>query len=1002
MASGVTYTAPGATEIKLVDSFVVQSLACTQNWYIPEWIDSDSIDYTWHPNPLDPPCNYHFETKWHWDRVGGPEYQVPSATDVKYLDSIVADTQSDPACWYIPDWIDTDSIDYTWVPCPSDPPYIYEFPVEWGWNNIGGPEYRVPGATEKKYVAEIMARTRPDPDRFEILDNIDSADDVLRWRPNPTEQPYIYVFGNQWHAPEQRASVIYRVPGASEYKYVREIATRRLPDTSLFVKNVNCEFDFSWEPDPGDPPYIYVFGNQWWPAEIMPTVTYAVPSATEHKFLDHPCARLLPTDDHWVTVCEQAFDFDRSWCPDPGDPPYIYVFGNQWHTAEIMPTIEYRVPGAIERKFMDHPRARLHEQRDPWSVPEELDAGNIDYSWCPDPGSPPYIYHFGTDYQDTVGLTYTVPGATELKFAGEVPRVQQEQPVVTVLEIFYMDHSNAASASRFDALQQRYPHVQRVRYVNSTIDTIKRCVARCKGSKFWVVSSRNDYTDFDFAWHAKTWQSSMTHVFGTQWNKWSDTFLINRWEFERHVRWAQGIEEFPNLNFVADQQVLSPSDATDIYVVDHGNPATLDYLSKNYRVVRSVRFFDNYLRTLSRIVSQCESEYVWVTSSLCDYSWFDFSWQPEAWQQDMLHVFPSGDQKFGDTFYVPVRQLRGHVDRLERLEWFDTVNFCEDQTVPRWPMPIIKHDDDSHVTAVQNYDLVDPLAVFTNRSVDAARLPVVSMWEEKSRTIVPLDPGAGAVIVPKSAVPVIRSQLYDYAYINKSHKAWSQDRPIDIVYISNGETNAERNWERLQDLTGGRAKRVDGINGRGAAYRAAADASDTQWFFAVFAKLSVAEDFDWHWLPDRMQQAKHYIFHARNPITGLEYGHMATIAYNCRLVLENTESGLDFTLDQPHEVVPMLSGVAEYNDDAWMTWRTAFREVLKLRHSLPDVENQYRLNRWLSADQGLNGEWSRWGAEDAVSYYESVNGDFNRLKLSYEWAWLRDYAFARRGLEPGQ
>jgi hypothetical protein len=116
------------------------------NWNLPNYIDFDSVDFSWHPNPLDPPCNYQFDTKWHWNRVGGPEYRMSGATDIKYLDDIIANTQSNPEHWRIPNWIDPGSIDRTWVPCPSDPPYIYEFAVEWGWNNIGGPEYHVPGA----------------------------------------------------------------------------------------------------------------------------------------------------------------------------------------------------------------------------------------------------------------------------------------------------------------------------------------------------------------------------------------------------------------------------------------------------------------------------------------------------------------------------------------------------------------------------------------------------------------------------------------------------------------------------------------------------------------------------------------------------------------------------------------------------------------------------------------------------------------------------------------
>jgi hypothetical protein len=87
-----------------------------------------------------------------------------------------------------------------------------------------------------------------------------------------------------------------------------------------------------------------------------------------------------------------------------------------------------------------------------------------------------------------------------------------------------------------------------------------------------------------------------------------------------------------------------------------------------------------------------------------------------------------------------------------------------------------------------------------------------------------------------------------------------------------------------------------------------------------------------------------------------------------------------------------------------VAWRTAFREVLKLQASLPDVENEYRLSQWLSTNPGssqiVNEEWSRWGAEDAVEYYNEVNGDFDALKKSYEWSWLASYAFMRRSLTP--
>jgi hypothetical protein len=124
------------------------------------------------------------------------------------------------------------------------------------------------------------------------------------------------------------------------------------------------------------------------------------------------------------------------------------------------------------------------------------------------------------------------------------------------------------------------------------------------------------------------------------------------------------------------------------------------------------------------------------------------------------------------------------------------------------------------------------------------------------------------------------------------------------------------------------------------------------------------------------------------------------IAYNKKLVLENTAEGLDFTLDQAHEVVPIVSGVANYHTDAWSCWRTAFRECIKLRNS-PDVESQYRLRQWLTKDN-TEEQWSRKGAEDAVEYYDFVGGDFAELKKSYDWAWLASYALIKRNLIPNQ
>ena len=687
------------------------------------------------------------------------------------------------------------------------------------------------------------------------------------YQPVPWQSEYTHVWPSQHHD----YSGTYLVPRTGEIKYhfhKKVIPNRDTPaEFDTLIKGV--DFDYTWAPHPHDPPYIYVFGNQWWPAEKMPTVEYTVPGATQRKYMDRPRAELQEQhNNRWHTVVDCEWDY--SWVPDPGDPPLIYVFGNQWWPAEKMPTVEYHVPGATQRKYVRWPRADLLPNTANWTVPDSVDPDSVDYSWVPDPGDPPYRYQFATQHQKTGGPVYTVPGSTETKYLAEL-KVQTAGQATAVIEIDHLDGSAGQIA-------------------NTT---------------------------------------------------------------------------------------------------------------------RRVRYFDNYRDTLVRIAKSLvgEHEYAWICSSICDYTDFDFTWHPEDWQATMLHVFASDGEKFGDTFFMHVPTFAEYGDKKALLEWYD-VNFVE-ISVRRKPMPVIQHNYDSQAEAVQALPFNGPLALYTTTDYVSGNLATVPLWRTETKTIVPLSAGATSVIVPKAAVGAIKTQLYDYPYIDRTHRML-KDEPLDIVFISNGEPNAKSNYLQMtmylanESRYTNRVHVVEGVNGRVAAYHAAARASTTPWFFAVFAKLEVNQRFDWTWQPDRMQQPKHYIFHAGNPVNGLVYGHQAMIAYNRQLALENTGVGLDFTLDQAHEVVPIVSGTAMYAETPWMAWRTAFREALKLRASLPDVENEYRLKVWLKEDSGTiaNGHWSHKGAQDAVEFYEEVNGDPTELKKSYEWAWLATYAFMKRSLTP--
>lgn len=514
-----------------------------------------------------------------------------------------------------------------------------------------------------------------------------------------------------------------------------------------------------------------------------------------------------------------------------------------------------------------------------------------------------------------------------------------------------------------------FPHERQV-------DSIEQAQEQSRTRYFWWINYLSDYSGFDFLWEPVPWESDQMHVWPSQHQANGGTALVPR--RYKHVNRSHPVVPrrigVPRLHI---KHTPSSEDLGDV----------------------NVRYVSDYLGTMRRALSKVKWEYCWVTSDVCNYANFDFSWHPSEWQQDMLHVFASNEQKFGDTFYVHVPSFLAKIKSLKVLEWFETLNFIEDRLVPRLPMPQVKYTDDSLVTAVWNHEFETPLVEFY-QTVPLHNVPTISLWQERTKTVVPLSQGNATAVVPRECKNYIKTQIYDYPYIDKTKRV-EADCSMDVVFISNGEPMAEENWQNLLTLCP-RAKRSDGVNGREAAYKAAAKLSNTAWFFAVFAKTEVLADFKFDFQPDRFQEPKHYIFHSRNPLNGLEYGAMNINLYNRQLTLD-TVPGLDFTLSSAHAVIPIVASVSRFNTDPWVTWRSAFREVLKLKREVDlgaDVEIQHRLHVWCERAVGDNAEYCLAGANDALEYYAQTNGDYAALCLSFDWAWLKQYYYTRYQQQP--
>jgi len=404
---------------------------------------------------------------------------------------------------------------------------------------------------------------------------------------------------------------------------------------------------------------------------------------------------------------------------------------------------------------------------------------------------------------------------------------------------------------------------------------------------------------------------------------------------------------------------------------------------------RTVPFVDSYFQILKSVIGDIQTEYFWFFANFINLKTADFlNYIPEQHEKDQVHVWyathpKTGLNKEGNVMLIPTKKFKQQMNELNFLRDYKDINYHED--------PVLFQQPISRTT----FTLKNPIGAYHNNTsfykwmfnadVGEENIPnfYPSFWEDEKMYTwgdtkdIMLLPGNKKI---KQFYDIDRCVHFDLDY---------EARPMDIVFLSYDEPSAEKYWKVLKEKYP-RAKRIQGVKGRTKAYHAAAELSDTEYFFAVFPTIELDNDFDFSFQPDRMKDRCHYIFHAKNPVNGLEYGHRAVILYHKFLCLSTIHPSLDFTLSQPHTVIPKLCGVSHFNQTPEISWRVAFREVLKLCEMKPTVESKHRLKKWCELGQGDYAELVQKGALDAVDYYEKFKTDKSALMLSYELDWLKE------------
>jgi cellulose synthase/poly-beta-1,6-N-acetylglucosamine synthase-like glycosyltransferase len=217
----------------------------------------------------------------------------------------------------------------------------------------------------------------------------------------------------------------------------------------------------------------------------------------------------------------------------------------------------------------------------------------------------------------------------------------------------------------------------------------------------------------------------------------------------------------------------------------------------------------------------------------------------------------------------------------------------------------------------------------------------------------------------------------------------------DVVFISYGETNAEKNFELLKQKYP-KAKRVDGVAGIHEAHIDAAKIATTDYFWVVDADSVLVDDFTFEFLVPFYEKPKVRVWRSKNPVNGLIYGYggVKLLPRFYTLHMKKNKPDMTTSISDLYEPIIKLSNITEFNTNSFSAWRGAFRECVKLASQIIDrqetSETNQRLSIWLTvgADKPY-GKDAIAGAKAGKEYGLLNKNNITALKKINDYEWLK-------------
>jgi len=388
---------------------------------------------------------------------------------------------------------------------------------------------------------------------------------------------------------------------------------------------------------------------------------------------------------------------------------------------------------------------------------------------------------------------------------------------------------------------------------------------------------------------------------------------------------------------------------------------------------------------------------------------FKFSYYPSNWDIHNVHVFQASGGEYKNVRLVPKTTFleRKFTDTeiannsFPDLKHINTVA----STNPVWPViDLARVEKDEFVNAMK--EAVTPFVWTTDSDIKAdqaildkgfmpaiTNLKKIHCWQKINEKTGLSHSYGGLRLWPTAGD---YSKLTDTALkLNRLKNLYyvrepgSTIIPYSIVLITYNTPDAANKWKALKEQYG-EIYWVNNIDGIFEAHKEAAKIAKTDLFWVIDGDAEVMKDFNFSYKPDTYDKEVVHVWSSKNPVNNLEYGYGGIKLFPTQMVRDASSWGLDFTtgLSTRFKAIPEISCITAFNTSELETWRSAFRECVKLSVS-QDSDAPSRLAAWLTPNEDAAfAAFAKTGAEQGKAFGIQHKQDIEQLNNINNFNWL--------------